>query len=73
MFESVTSNEGTPLFSGNGHVFWVPRTGFDVHSGNTLALKTGLITKRVDSGAPRAKRASGAPWVSKRKENLVIT
>ena len=40
MFESVTSNEASPLFSGNVHVFWVPKTGFDFHSGNTLALKT---------------------------------
>ena len=51
MFESVPSNETSPLFSGNVHVFWVPKTGFDFHSGNTLALKTWLITKRVDSGA----------------------
>ena len=51
MFESVTSNEASPLVSGNVHVFWVPKTVFDFHSGKTLALKTWLITKRVDSGA----------------------
>ena len=29
VFESVTSIEGTYLFRGKGHVFLVPKTGFD--------------------------------------------
>ena len=40
-FVSVTSIEGIPLFRGNGHLFWVPEY--------TLALKTWLATKRVDT------------------------
>ena len=29
--------------------FWVPKTRFNLHSGDTLAPKTWLITKRVDN------------------------
>ena len=36
---SVTSIEGTPLFTRKEQVFWVLKTGFNLHSGDTLALK----------------------------------
>ena len=29
----VTSIEGTPLFRGKEHFFWVPKPGFYLHSG----------------------------------------
>ena len=35
----VTSIEGTPLFRGKGHLFWVLKPGFNLHSGDTLALE----------------------------------
>ena len=48
IFVFVTSIEGTPLFRGWGHFFWVPKPEFYLHSGDTLALKTWLTTMRVD-------------------------
>ena len=39
IFVSVTSIEGTPLFRGKRHFFWVPKPKFNLHSGNTLAIK----------------------------------
>ena len=39
IFVSVTSIEGTPLFRGKGHFFWVPKFGLNILSGDTLALK----------------------------------
>ena len=33
IFAFVTSIEGTPLFRGWGHFFWVPGPGFDLHQG----------------------------------------
>ena len=47
-FMSANSIEGTPLFKGNGHFFRIPKPGFNLHSGDTLGLKTRLTTKRVD-------------------------
>ena len=44
----ATSIEGTPLFRGEGHFFWVPKPAFNLPSGNTLVLKKGPTTKRVD-------------------------
>ena len=40
IFISVTYIEGTPLFKGKGQVFLVLKPGFNLHSGDTLALKT---------------------------------
>ena len=37
---SVTSIEGRPLFRGKGHIFLVPKPGFNLHSWDTLALIT---------------------------------
>ena len=48
IFVFVTSIEGTPLFRGKGHLFWVPKLGFNLHSGDTLALEKWLTTKSVD-------------------------
>ena len=48
IFISVTYIEGTPLFKGKGQVFLVLKPGFNLHSGDTLALKTWLTTKKVD-------------------------
>ena len=48
IFISVTFIEGTPLFKGKGQVFLVLKPGFNLHSGDTLALKTWLTTKKVD-------------------------
>ena len=48
IFVSVTSIEGTPLFRGKGQFFGVPKAKFNLHLGDTLALKTWLTTKRVD-------------------------
>ena len=31
VFESVTSIEGTLLFRGTEHFFWVPKPGFNFH------------------------------------------
>ena len=39
MFVFVTSFEATPLFRGKGHFFKVPTPRFNLHSGDTLALK----------------------------------
>ena len=47
-FVSANSIEGTPLFRGNGHFFWIPKPGLNLHFGDTLGLKTRLTTKRVD-------------------------
>ena len=33
-----TSTEGKRLFGGKGHFSWVPKPGFKLHSGDTLAL-----------------------------------
>ena len=48
IFISVTYIEGTPLFKGKGQVFLVLKPGFNLHSEDTLALKTWLTTKKVD-------------------------
>ena len=40
--------ERTPLFRGKGQFFWAPKPGFNLDSGDTLALKKWLTTKRVD-------------------------
>ena len=48
LFVSVTSVEGRPQFSGTGHYFWIPKPGFNRHSGDTLVLKTWLTTKKAD-------------------------
>ena len=45
IFVFVTSFEGTPLFRGKGHCFWVPKPGFNLHSGDTLALTTKIVDK----------------------------
>ena len=37
IFVSVTSIKGTHLFRGKGPSFWVPKPGFNLHSGDTLA------------------------------------
>ena len=37
IFLSITSVEGTPLFRGKGHFFWVPNPRFNLHSADTLA------------------------------------
>ena len=39
IFVFVTSVEGTPLFRGKRHFFWVRKPEFNLHSGDTLALK----------------------------------
>ena len=31
IFVSITSVEGTPLFRGKGHFFWVPRPRLNLH------------------------------------------
>ena len=41
------STEGTPLFR-EGHFSLVPKPGFDLQSGDTLAVKKWLITNIVD-------------------------
>ena len=42
IFECVTAIEGTPLFRGKEHIFWVPKPGFDPHSGDTKHSKHDL-------------------------------
>ena len=45
----ATSIEGTPLFTrGKGHFFWIPKTGFNLHLGETLPIKKWLTTKIID-------------------------
>ena len=39
IFVFVTSNEGTPLFRGKGHFFWVPKPQCNLPSGDTLVNK----------------------------------
>ena len=36
---SIISVGWTPLFRGKGYFFWVPKPGFNLHSGDTLTLK----------------------------------
>ena len=43
-FVSVTSFEGTPLYSGKGHSLWVPKPTFNLQSRETLALTKWLTT-----------------------------
>ena len=45
---TALSLEGTPLYKGKGYVFWDSKLGFELHSGDTTAVKTWLTTKRVD-------------------------
>ena len=47
IFVSVTSIEETPLFRGKGHFVWVLKPWFNLHLGDTLALKKWL-TKNCD-------------------------
>ena len=47
-FVFVTSTKATPQFRGKRHLFWVPKTGFNIHSGDTSAVKKWLTTKIVD-------------------------
>ena len=44
IFVSVISIEGTPLFKGKRHFFYVLKPWFNFHSGDTLALKRCLTT-----------------------------
>ena len=39
IFVFITSIDGTPLFMGNGHYFWLPKPRFNLHSGDILVLK----------------------------------
>ena len=48
IFIFVTSIEGTLLIQGKGHFFWVLKAGFNLHSGDTLAVKKWLTTKIYD-------------------------
>ena len=48
IFISVTYIEGRPLFKGKGQVFLVLKPGFNLQSGDTLALKRWPTTKKVD-------------------------
>ena len=49
IFVFATSNEGTPLFTrGKEHFFWIPKPGFNLHLGETLAIKKWLTTKIID-------------------------
>ena len=50
VFESVTFIVETPLFRGKGHLFWVPKPRFNLHSADTFTLKrhwpqSGLIPR----------------------------
>ena len=46
-FVFVTSILGTPLFRGKGQRFLGPKPRFNLHSGDTLAIKRWLITKSL--------------------------
>ena len=48
IFVSVTSIEGTPLFRGKGRILRVPKRGFNLHSGDTLAIKKWLSLSAHD-------------------------
>ena len=49
IFVFATSIEGTPLFTrGKEHFFWIPKPGFNLHLGETLAIKKWLTTKIID-------------------------
>ena len=41
IFVSITSVEGTPLFRGKGHIVWVPKPRFILHSGDMTDYKKG--------------------------------
>ena len=41
------SIEGTPLFRGKGHFFWVLKLGFNLHPGDTLSLKKWLSPQKL--------------------------
>ena len=43
IFVSVTSIEGTPLFRGKGHFFWVSKPVFNLHSGDILTDHKELV------------------------------
>ena len=47
IFVSVTSPEGTALSKEKGHFLWVQKSSFNLHSGDTLVLKTWLTKKSV--------------------------
>ena len=47
-FVFISPFEGAPLFRGKGHFFWVPKPGFNLLSGDTIALKKWLTTKGID-------------------------
>ena len=47
-FVSVTSIEGTPIFSGKGHIFGVPKPGFNLHYGDTFMTQNVLTPKMFD-------------------------
>ena len=48
IFVFVTSFEGIPLIRGDQHFFWLPKPGFNLHWGDTLAIKKWLTTKIDD-------------------------
>ena len=48
LFICYPSTERTPLFRGKGQFFWARKPGSNLHSGDTLALKKWVTTKRVD-------------------------
>ena len=47
-FLFVTSVEGTSLFRGNEHFFWVPKPGFNLHSRDIL-----ISTQKLTNGKIR--------------------
>ena len=47
IFVLVTTIDGTPLFRGKGHILWVLKLGFTLHSGDTLTFKRWLTTERI--------------------------
>ena len=44
----VTSIKGTPVFRKKGHLFWVLKPRFNLHSGDTLGHKKLLTTRVID-------------------------
>ena len=48
IFVSITLVLNGHLFRGKGQFFWARKPGFNLDSGDTLALKKWLTTKRVD-------------------------
>ena len=73
VYKFVTSGDGTPLFRGKRHLFWVVSAEFNLHSGDTLAIKKWLSTNINDkfNCPPVTTETAFKTWINSLKSDVL--